>query len=72
MNAVHLKELRELCKGNHHSMWCNVFSRHQCTKLNRDDLEAGYRIPGDSSCHCLNKTFPPAQRQFGIYSKSVT
>jgi hypothetical protein len=46
MNAVYLKELRELCEGNHHSMWCNVFSRHQCTKLNRDDLEAGYRIPG--------------------------
>jgi hypothetical protein len=46
MNAVHLKELRELCKGNHHSMWCNVFSRHQRTKLIRDDLKAGYRIPG--------------------------
>jgi hypothetical protein len=42
MNAVHLKEL---CEGNHHSMWCSVFSRHQRTKLIRHDLEARYRIP---------------------------
>jgi len=45
MSTVHLKELRKLCNSRHHATWCNVFSRHQRTKLIRDDLQAGYRIP---------------------------